>query len=313
MNAVTNRAAGAIAALSSLKQGLANVAATIPVTSGDFYLRMEKDGTWVYGPENIEVEKGSLWAVNPFSFKHGYVCWTNYPKPERGPQPKNEKLGERMVPMTTTKPPRESLEEVRDDKLDRVWEWKDQTSCQLKCTNGSDKGEQVLYNVSSVGGSNEMAELVAAIMAQLNTDPDHPVPLVELTFDSYPHKTYGKIYTPVLEIKGWLPLEENVDAAVAGVQPVSAPEPVRQPEPKEEPAKAVRQRRAAPKDEGPKATEELAQAIETPAERRARLLRELEEMDGGEQTMAATPEQIEAAAQQAENSGGETRRRRRVS
>ena len=42
---------------------------------GVVFLKMDKSGHWVFGVDRDEVEAGSLWAVNPFSFVHGYVAW----------------------------------------------------------------------------------------------------------------------------------------------------------------------------------------------------------------------------------------------
>ncbi len=41
-------------------------------TTGKAYLRLHKGGFFVYGADDIEVEEGSEWAVNPntFGFEH---------------------------------------------------------------------------------------------------------------------------------------------------------------------------------------------------------------------------------------------------
>ena len=42
------------------------------VSTGNPYLKMSRhDGSWSYGAEDIEVEEGSKWAINPYSLKHG--------------------------------------------------------------------------------------------------------------------------------------------------------------------------------------------------------------------------------------------------
>ena len=38
-------------------------------------IKMDKTGAWVLGAEQTEIEPDSLWAVNPFSFMHGYIAW----------------------------------------------------------------------------------------------------------------------------------------------------------------------------------------------------------------------------------------------
>lgn len=185
----TNPASTAIGALAGLRQGLANVRQSIPQT-GDAFLRLLKDGGWVYGAENIEVEDGSTWAVNPLSLRHGWVSWTDHKNQ------KNEVAGEVMVPMTAPLP-------LQTDLRDTGWKWDQQVAFQLKCMSGEDTGEQTLYKTVSVGGMNAVAKLVSDIMAQLDKDPEHPVPIVRLLSDSYLHKVYGKTYVPVFKIVGW--------------------------------------------------------------------------------------------------------------
>lgn len=211
MNQVANRSGSALASLQSLRAGLANVAATTPQRVREPYLRMGKDGIWVYGADNIEVEEGSKWAVNPLSLRHGYSCWTNYPE---GSRKKNELLGEAMVPAASAKPDRSSLEKFDSGHKDRAgnpiyWLWNDQVSVTLMCISGEDKGTTVLYKTSSVGGLGAMGDLIAAIMAQLDSDPNSPVPVVLLDSDSYVHKNYGKTYTPDIKIVEWAGLPEN--------------------------------------------------------------------------------------------------------
>jgi hypothetical protein len=217
-NEVTNRAAGALAALGNLKSGLANVQAAIPVAGGEPILRMGRDGIWLYGQDNIEVEDGSEWAANPLSLKHGYICWKKIPE---GSKEKPEKLGELLVSMYDAKPVKTSLPDYGHP-------WAEQTSITFKCLNGTDEGTQVDYKPSSVGGSNAMAELIGEIMAQLDKDPAHPVPVIALESDSYMHPQYKKTYVPVLKIVRWIGMDgvaaEDVDEAVGGEQQAKEPE-----------------------------------------------------------------------------------------
>ena len=38
-------------------------------------LKMDRTGHWVFGTDQEEVEDASRWAVNPFSFVHGFIAW----------------------------------------------------------------------------------------------------------------------------------------------------------------------------------------------------------------------------------------------
>ena len=53
---------------------------------GSVIIKMDKTGHWVFGADQTEVEEGSQWAVNPFSFIHGFIAWGD-----------GEPLGEKMV------------------------------------------------------------------------------------------------------------------------------------------------------------------------------------------------------------------------
>jgi hypothetical protein len=63
------------------------------IGAGIAILKMDKTGHWVFGADQTEVEDGSLWAVNPFSFVHGYIAWGD-----------GEVLGEKMVSVSQPLP-----------------------------------------------------------------------------------------------------------------------------------------------------------------------------------------------------------------
>lgn len=255
-NEVTKTAAaGALAAISGLRAGLQNVAAAVPVAGGVPILRMGRDGKWIYGQDNYEVEDGSEWAANPMSLQHGYICWKKRPE---GSKEKAEKLGEVLVPMTSKKPLKDSLQQYGDSA------WQDQVSIDFRCMSGQDEGEQVVYKPSSVGGLNEIGSFIEAIMKQIDADPEHPVPVVRLAFDHYPHPTYGKTYTPVLEIVRWVSLEDAEDVAD------EAPEPVKEePKPVENARRTRAPEPAAEQDNEPSGAQQ-APAAESGERRRRR-------------------------------------------
>ena len=56
--------------------------------------------------------------------------------------------------------------------------------------------------------------LAVAIATQVEKDPTKPVAIVRLKKDHYQHKSYGRIYTPVFEIKEWVSMDgDKADAA----------------------------------------------------------------------------------------------------
>ena len=171
--------------------------------AGSVILKMDKRGDWVFGADQTEVDDGTLWAVNPFSFVHGYIAWGD-----------GEVLGEKMVSVS------QPLPEMEAAPAGAKRGWETQVGMSLKCISGPDNGLEVRYNVTSVGGKRAVQGLAVAIAQQVESDQSKPVPVVMLKRDHYTHKSYGKIYTPVFEIQEWMSMdgksdEKSEDAAPA--------------------------------------------------------------------------------------------------
>lgn len=305
MNDVATRTAStAIGALQSLKAGIANVQQTMVKKSGNPFLRMLKDGAWVYGQEDIDVETGSLWAANPLSIEHGWVAWRRGEKVDNSGGP----LGEVMVPQHLPLPAKTSLNDVG---ADAPWEY--QMSIEFRCLNGTDKGEQVLYKAASVGASKAMDDLIKAISAQLDKDETHPVPVVKFDSSTYDHKTYGKTYEPIIEVFDWIELSADAPEVADPVKP----DPVKQ---ATRSVPAVKQAETVKaKDPADMSVEELEAyilakkkpaadpVVDEKAAARAKLLAELAAMDAAPAgTAQPAPAQADAAAD------GKPLRRRRT-
>lgn len=184
--------------VSELAKGLVEARQRSATEDGDFqFMKMLKDGIWQYGADEIEVEEGSKWAVNPHSFMEGFIAWDE-----------NEVAGEEMAPMVGGHP-------VRLSDLPRVdgRGWQKQVAFQLVCTSGEDEGTQVVFKSSSKGGRKAVTKLINDIIEQIGKDPKNIVPVVRLEQDSYKHKTYGKIYTPVFSIVEWTSFESTPAAS----------------------------------------------------------------------------------------------------
>ena len=157
---------------------------------GFVILKMDKRGDWVYGANQTEVEAETLWAVNPASFVHGYIAWGDAVV-----------LGEVMVPLT------EPLPVTPDAPAGAEKGWQIQIGMGLKCVSGPDKDMEVRFTVTSVGGKKAVQQLGVAIAQQIEADQTKPVPVVKLKTDSYKHKMYGKIFTPVFDIIEWVGMD----------------------------------------------------------------------------------------------------------
>lgn len=178
--------------IGQFRKALANASQAIQVAGNIPFLKMTKQGgVWVYGAKDTEVEEGSLWAINPLSLKVGFVCWN-----PKGGAP----LGKQMVSIFQT-----PLNIADLPGLGAKWD--DNISLEMMCTNGEDKGITVEYTVNSYGGKKAFSELVSAIQRQLDADPAHLVPVIDLSNDSYKHPQYGLTYNPIFDIKSWIAMD----------------------------------------------------------------------------------------------------------
>jgi hypothetical protein len=164
--------------------------------AGSVILKMDKTGHWVFGADQTEVEEDSIWAVNPFSFIHGFIAWGD-----------GEVLGEKMVGVSEPLPE----QDIAPPGAKRGWET--QIGMSLKCTGGEDKDMEARFTTTSVGGKKAVQALGVAIATQVEKDQSKPVPLVRLKKDHYVHKSYGRIYTPVFEVVEWVGLDGAAEEA----------------------------------------------------------------------------------------------------
>ncbi len=203
-------------AISTLSTALRTIQAEV-APSGVVILKMDKTGHWVFGADQTEIEEESEWAVNPFSFVHGFIAWGD-----------GEVLGEKMVSVS------QPLPELETAPPGAKKGWETQVGMSLKCLSGEDKGMEARFTTTSVGGKRSVQTLAVALADQVEKDPTKPVPVVALRKEHYQHKSYGKIYTPLFELIEWVSMDGEEEA---------------KPEPKLEEPKAVapgsRRRRAA--------------------------------------------------------------------
>lgn len=185
-------------AVSTLSSALRNIQADVGAAGGVAIIKMDKGGHWVFGSEQTEIEADSTWAVNPFSFVHGFIAWGD-----------GEVLGEKMTSVANPLP------EVDAAPTGAKKGWESQVGMSLQCVSGEDKGLECRYTVTSVGGKRAVQTLAVALADQVEKDQSKPVAIVRLKKDSYAHKSYGKIYTPVFEIVEWVSLDGEPATAEA--------------------------------------------------------------------------------------------------
>ena len=201
MSNLVKFAQAGLPSVQTLSTALRSLESVAPAQSA--ILKMDKTGHWVFGADQTEAEDDSRWAVNPFSFVHGYIAWGD-----------GEVLAEKMASVT------QPLPELDTAPPGAKKGWEQQVGLMLKCLTGEDEGLECRYTTTSVGGKRAVQELAVAIAAQVEKDPTKPVPIVTLGKDHYQHKSYGRIYTPVFKVVEWVSMDGEADK---GVQESDAP------------------------------------------------------------------------------------------
>ena len=169
--------------------------------AGTVIIKMDKTGHWVFGADQTEIEDDSTWAVNPFSFVHGYIAWGD-----------GEVLAEKMGSVS------QPLPELEAAPPGAKKGWETQVGFSMKCLDGADKDMEVRYTTTSVGGKKAVQALAVAIATQVEKDQSKPVPVVELGKEHYTHKSYGRIFTPIFKVLEWASMDGSVEASEAGAE-----------------------------------------------------------------------------------------------
>jgi len=188
-NLVAFKSAG-LPAVTTLASALRVAAQSVAAPGGTVIIKMDRTGHWVFGADQTEVEEGSKWAVNPYSFLHGYVAWGA-----------GVVLAENLVPMT------EPLPEVAAAPAGAEKGWELQVGFSLKCVSGEDAGMEARFTATSKGGKEAVQELALAVADQASKDSSRIVPVVTLGKDHYQHRMYGRIYTPVFKLVEFVSME----------------------------------------------------------------------------------------------------------
>jgi hypothetical protein len=198
-----------LAILKGLKTKVKRTRTQVPTGQIDF-LRMLKSGRWVYGQNNMRVQEGSLWAINPLSFKSGYVCWTDYPDDAKK---KNKMLNKIMLPLGSELPDESDLKQFFDDADEynngQPWPYNPNMSVEMTCVSGEDKGKTVLYETSSKGGLGLLGADGYLDKMENMVDEGTPVAIIRLVNDEYDHPTWGETLTPDFEYVEWRSLSDD--------------------------------------------------------------------------------------------------------
>jgi hypothetical protein len=212
MSNITTFSGANLPSVKSLATALRTIEADVG-GAGTVIIKMDKTGHWVFGADQTEIEDDSTWAVNPFSFVHGFIAWGD-----------GEVLAEKMVSVS------QPLPELEAAPPGAKKGWETQVGMSIKCLSGADIGMEARYTTTSVGGKKGVQALAVAIATQVDKDQDKPVPVVELGKEHYTHKSYGRIYTPVFKVIDWVSMDVNasepnteVESAFEEEAPAAAP------------------------------------------------------------------------------------------
>ena len=182
--------------------------------------KRDNNGTWMFGQKRTVVEEGAHWAVNPTTFKRGFICFGDG----------NKVLGEVLISVLQKKT-------IDSTELpDKGFPGSNNGRVNMKCLDGTDAGVEAVYKPTTTGGTQAVAGLIETIRDRLNSGQhDGKVsPIVLLEKDSYQHGQFGKVWTPRLTITGWMPMS-------GPAEPAPAPAPT--PTPASPPAAAEARRR----------------------------------------------------------------------
>jgi hypothetical protein len=198
----------------SLMKGIEETRATLHVGGGKPFLRLLRNGTWVYGQNNDLVETGSRWAINLASLSRGWVCWDD-----------GELLGQIMASV--------QVERLAKPAPVNDVEFKEQFGFELTCIDGEDAGVEVIYRNNSYGFVTAFDDLMAKIRDRYLKNKVYYWPVVTFGQESYDHKKFGETWNPILTIVAWAN-----EAGEFPPEPAAAPAPKAAP-PRREPLKAV--------------------------------------------------------------------------
>ena len=222
----------------NLPSTLTNLASSLQVatssiqaeTGNELFIKFTKTGEWVYGSGDTEIEENSTWAINPESFIQGFQAWSD----------DSELLGEEYDFITNPPVIKGDLKVMTEGRG-----WSKLVGFSMVCLNGEDEGTTVLFKTTSVGGVKAVSAIMQAVFKRITNEPESGafVPVVDLSDDSYKHKKYGKIFTPVIDVVRWTDASDTkVEEPVAETK---VAEPEVEPEVAEEPAPTKRRRRRA--------------------------------------------------------------------
>ena len=173
---------GGVEYAKKLGQSIANSLNSLPTEmDGKPILKMTRTGEWEFGADNEPLEPDDLLAINPLSFRHGYIAFG-----DNGPaETVDGEIAEIIVPITAPLPHKEDLPELEEIKQKRgeapiIPRWQLQLSVEMVVVDGPYKGQTLVYKPVSKGGMKLFRILAEEVARRLIEGNDDCVPVVEL-------------------------------------------------------------------------------------------------------------------------------------
>ena len=153
------------------------------------FLKMEQDsGDWVFGAEDEYCDPESIWAINIATLEQGWVCWHRSQLMGR-----HSRLAHEPPILVHDLPP-----------LPPGQDWTPMKKMVLKCIEGPNESDEVVYETSSRGGREAIKKITKEIARRSRDGSSMLLPLVQFNSYTYPNKISGKdVRNPVFDIVGW--------------------------------------------------------------------------------------------------------------
>ncbi|MEJ2124318.1 MAG: hypothetical protein P8Y47_05765 [Alphaproteobacteria bacterium] len=189
---------------------LYELASDIGSFDGNPLLRLTEDGEFIFGEDATPLYENDALAINPASFKRGWVCFTD--KNDLATT-ENDEVADFLFPLDDCPDEDEiyRLHPLPQPKhgRGRGLEYRSQLSCEMTIVDGDNKGTTLTYKPTSTGGKRMIAKLAAEI-ARAYDDSDSFVPVVELYSSPYHNRRWNKrIFNPFADIIDWRTLEDS--------------------------------------------------------------------------------------------------------
>ncbi len=216
-NELVAQHAGGVEFLNSYVSGLKRSVSNIQVGETKDILKMGEDGSWTFGQENLEVAESDVFAINPFTIKHGYIAF----QPLSGGLALTEDGDDAvfLYPVTEELPDVDDLPALELDKAKGKKEMPKflrQFSVDMVCVEGPNKGAEVVYRPYTIGGLQLARRIVDDIIDKICSGSENVVPMIELFSDTYYNKAYSKdIYVPQADILEWASINDGFGTSTA--------------------------------------------------------------------------------------------------